>query len=172
MEHVLLALVQLRDGLAREVLQRMGVEPRRSPPRSARHSSARPAGLRRRPDLHAADCAHARERERRGRPAQGRVRRRGEHVLRSRTSPTATARGSCASSTSPRSASTVRCDRSAAPRASLRPPPRVSTRHSGDTAATSPSWPGAARSTPVIGRDTEIARVMQILNRRTRTTRS
>ena len=46
--------------------------------------------------------------------------------------------------------------------------PRRSTRRSSATPGTSPSWRGKGKLDPVIGRDEEIRRVMQVLSRRTK----
>ena len=58
--------------------------------------------------------------------------------------------------------------RSAAADASPTRTPRRSTRRWSGTAATSPSRPGEGKLDPVIGRDEEVRRVIQVLSRRTK----
>ena len=67
-----------------------------------------------------------------------------------------------------RRTSSRRCRRSAGRSGSPTRTPRTSTRPSRSTAATSSSWPATGKMDPVIGRDAEIRRVVQVLSRRTK----
>ena len=68
----------------------------------------------------------------------------------------------------PRGAGARLSPRSGAPTRSPARTPRTSTRRSRSTAATSPRPPAKGKLDPVIGRDEEIRRVIQVLSRRTK----
>ena len=145
--------------------------------RSCRRSACRP--------LHAAQPRPTRPSPSSPRPTAARPGSGRELTRRVRPAPTRRA-ASCTTSTSPpstclagrsaeqarRRAATSLLDR-AAPRcaAATGSPartPRSSTRRSRSTAATSPRTPAPGKLDPVIGRDEEIRRVIQVLSRRTK----
>ena len=170
-EHVLLALLQHKDGLAGRILDAMQVDVRALTQRVADTLGAgAEAGVRRRAGVH--DAAHrqdARDRERRGGPPQGRVRRRRAPADRDRRRARRRVGADPArSSTSTRRASTSALQEV---RGSARVDSPTAENRYGALEKYSIDLTQAAREgklDPVIGRDQEIKRVMQILNRRTK----
>ena len=170
-EHLLAALLGQPEGVVLPVLERVGVAAERIRDRGRRRARKRSQGLRRDgpagPAL-AGRLPRPRGRRRRARRPRRRLpldraraarddrgrRRRGRPAPQPRRQPRRRARraaGRCAAAT----ASPART-------------PRSSTRRSRSTAATSPRTARKGKLDPVIGRDEEIRRVIQVLSRRTK----
>ena len=157
-DHLLPALVGQEDSVVLPILERVGVLGRRraQPGRGGPGQAAQ--GLRRRE---------------RGSPASSRP----SSTRPTRPAPTCTTSTSrpstccwpwpTASGSTARSCS-ARCRTSGAATGSPARTPRTSTRRSRSTAATSPRPPAQGKLDPVIGRDEEIRRVIQVLSRRTK----